>query len=106
VAGTVPDDEYNQYLIDQMDSDRDEVLTIHAEAEGLSKAALFEDFLDRMARIDRRVVPLGTLIDSAKTLPVASLEASDLPGREGWVATVSGRPPENSGGPTSASFRL
>ncbi|MCH2152756.1 MAG: 4-deoxy-4-formamido-L-arabinose-phosphoundecaprenol deformylase [Phycisphaerales bacterium] len=92
VAGQVSDDDYNEYMLDLMRADHDEVLTIHAEAEGMSKAAMFADFLDRVQASGREVVPLGSLIGDHETLPTRSIDQREIEGREGWVAVVAPQP--------------
>ena len=92
VAGEVSDDRYNDYMLDLMRPDHDEVLTIHAEAEGMSKADLFGDFLDRVEATGRKVVPLGALVGDPDTLPTGSIEQCEIEGREGWVAVVAPQP--------------
>ncbi len=89
VAGEVADADYNRFLMDSMRADRDEVLTIHAEAEGMSKSTMFESFLDEVVASGRTVVPLGELMTDASNLPTHSIEPRTIPGREGWLATVA-----------------
>lgn len=89
VAGEIPDDRYNEFLIDSMRADRDEVLTIHAEAEGMSKSGMFESFLDAVISSGREIVPLGRMIDETPSLPTHAIRPETLAGREGWLAVVS-----------------
>ena len=89
VAGRIGDQDYNDFLLESMRSDQDEVLAIHAEAEGLSKASLFEDFLDRVSDTGRTIVPLGDLVDEQADLPEHAIERGRVQGREGWVAVVA-----------------
>ncbi|MEE2906888.1 MAG: polysaccharide deacetylase family protein [Planctomycetota bacterium] len=89
VAGRIQDRDYNEFLLQSMRSDHDEVLTIHAEAEGMSKAAMFEDFLDRVIATGRSVVPLGELVDDSASLPAHTMTQGTIEGREGWVAVVT-----------------
>ena len=91
VAGEVADADYNRCFDDSMRADRDEVLTIHAEAEGMSKSTMFESFLDEVVASGRTVVPLGELMTDASNLPTHSIEPMTIPGREGWLATVASR---------------
>ena len=75
-------------------ADGDAVLTIHAEVEGMSKLALFEDFLDRAAAEGYVFAPLGTLLPTDHSLlPSGTLTREDIAGREGWVS-VAGSPVE------------
>lgn len=89
VAGEVPDENYNRFLMDSMRTGTDEVLTIHAEAEGMSKSRMFEAFLDDVIASGRDIVPLGELVADESTMPVHSIKPETIPGREGWLAVVS-----------------
>ncbi len=88
VAGEIDDGDYNAFMLKSMRPDHDEVLTIHAEAEGMSKASMFEDFLDQVMDTGRDIVPLGDLVDTSSMLPEYGLKADSIDGREGWVAVV------------------
>lgn len=92
VAGRVADREYNDFLINTMRPGHDEVLAVHAEAEGLSKASLFEEFLDRVIATGREIVPLGALVNEDQQLPGRGMHQAEIEGREGWVAVVSPAP--------------
>jgi len=71
-----------------------EVMTIHAEIEGMSQRAWFERFLDACRAAG---VPFTALADEAKraagdpALPVCRLEQGSVPGRSGTLA-VQGPP--------------
>ena len=88
VAGQVKDQDFNAYLLSKMRPDHDEVLTIHAESEGMSKASLFEDFLDRVTASGREIVPLGAMVEADGDLPTGVIEQDEIDGREGWVAVA------------------
>ncbi len=68
------------------------VLTIHAEVEGIARAALFEEFLDRSPERGLRFVPLGELLPAAVEIPVGAIAAGPVPGREGDVCLQAGAP--------------
>tara|TARA_Y100000589_G_scaffold274367_1_gene268102 strand:- start:2117 stop:3013 length:897 start_codon:yes stop_codon:yes gene_type:complete len=89
VAGEVSDDRYNEFLMESMRPDCDEVLTIHAEAEGMSKSRMFEAFLDDVIASGREIVPLGRLVDEGNTMPTHEIEQRTMAGREGWLAVVA-----------------
>ena len=61
------------------------VLTVHAEMEGLSKIEVFENFL---AKAEARGVKFMTLADIAERAAPAQCEitSGELPGRSGTVA--------------------
>ncbi|MCB9915768.1 MAG: 4-deoxy-4-formamido-L-arabinose-phosphoundecaprenol deformylase [Planctomycetes bacterium] len=84
--GGVDDESYNERLLELLEPGRLNVLTIHAEVEGIARAALFEDFLERALAAGWELVPLGELVPRGAELPVAPLEVRGLPGREGVLA--------------------
>ncbi len=85
---------YNAWLLDKIRPDRLNVLTVHAEAEGIACADLFVDFLHR-AR-DRGIVffPLGEFVERA--VPEAGMiKTGRMAGRAGWVAIQAKNPNVN-----------
>jgi undecaprenyl phosphate-alpha-L-ara4FN deformylase len=82
----ISDRNYTEYLLSLLHPDRLNVLTIHAEVEGLSRHAIFEDFL-RSARFRGCVfVPLRDLIPAPAPTQEGVISPQTIPGREGWVA--------------------
>ena len=78
---------YNQYLLSLVTEGRLNVLTIHAEVEGMSRSGLFEDFLQRARERVITFVPLGSLLpEDLSSIPVGVMERGSIAGREGWVA--------------------
>jgi undecaprenyl phosphate-alpha-L-ara4FN deformylase len=78
---------YNEWLMAQLRPGLLNVLTIHAEVEGIAGADLFESFLDQTASRATTCFPLGELLQNQpRPLPVSSIVASTVPGREGWIA--------------------
>jgi undecaprenyl phosphate-alpha-L-ara4FN deformylase len=61
------------------------VLCIHAEVEGLARAALFEDFLARSRDRGLSFTRLDEVLDDQGPLPAASLVQRTVPGREGLL---------------------
>lgn len=84
-SGTT-DDDYNERLLGLLRPNERNVLTIHAEVEGIARSGLFEDFLDRAAAGGVRFRPLGELLAGLETLPVCEVLRGSIPGREGWLA--------------------
>ena len=82
----VTDANYNEALLDQVQPGQLNVLTLHAEVEGIAKQALFARFLD-LAR-DRGISmgPLGDMIKRHPPKDYGRLEPEVIDGREGWVA--------------------
>ncbi|TKB24270.1 4-deoxy-4-formamido-L-arabinose-phosphoundecaprenol deformylase [Desulfopila sp. IMCC35006] len=78
---------YNTHLLSLMRSDQLNVLTIHAEVEGVSCSALFEKFLSMAKRAGTRFVPLRELLDSTQSIGSARITEGNTEGRDGLVAT-------------------
>ena len=85
----VDNDTYNSFLLQNIRPDALNVLTIHAEVEGICCHHLFSKFLDEADRLRLQFCPLGGLLPDE----VASgrIEKRTLPGREGWISCQSGQ---------------
>jgi undecaprenyl phosphate-alpha-L-ara4FN deformylase len=81
---------YNEFLLGQIRPDRLNVLTIHAEAEGIACRTMFDEFLDLSADRSIGFVPLGALLPESAELPDGTIEHTTIPGREGWIAVQKG----------------
>ncbi|MFH0880902.1 MAG: 4-deoxy-4-formamido-L-arabinose-phosphoundecaprenol deformylase [Lentisphaerota bacterium] len=84
---------YNDHMIGLLKPGALNVLTIHAEVEGLSCHEMFRQFLDRVCAQGWQIAPLGDLIKGQSSWPIARMEQRTFPGREGWMA-VQGQPPK------------
>jgi undecaprenyl phosphate-alpha-L-ara4FN deformylase len=62
------------------------VLTIHAEAEGISCLPLFRDFLDKARQRDIAFKPLGDILSQTQKIGTAVIHQSTVAGRDGWIA--------------------
>ena len=86
----VTNENYNERLIALLKKDAVNVLTIHAEAEGISCATMFENFLDRCQAMGVEfVAPIDLIPSDVSTLPRGSIAKGGLKGREGWLALQS-----------------
>ena len=85
--GAGADAAWNDQLLRLISDGAPHVLTIHAESEGGSKAALFEDFLARAIAQGHSFEPLGEWLarHSCDPLPTCALVPGQVPGREGWL---------------------
>jgi len=79
-------DTYNDYIFSRLSPNGLNVLTIHAEVEGIVCASWFERFLQKAKATGIAIVPLGDLIKGADDIPSGILRPGELPGREGWVS--------------------
>ncbi len=77
---------YNDYLLDMMQPDSLNVLTIHAEVEGNSCLPLFEDFLNKAGKRDFEFIPLGTLFTGTENIGTSEIVSGKAPGRDGWIS--------------------
>lgn len=76
----------NDHLLSLLRPEGLNVLTIHAEVEGMACRPLFEEFLDRALEAGVVPVPLGELLQEEDFLPTARILKGRVPGREGWVS--------------------
>jgi undecaprenyl phosphate-alpha-L-ara4FN deformylase len=76
---------YNGHILSLVKPARLNVLTIHAEAEGIVCRDLFDEFLAKAAARGIEVVPTVQLLEEA-ALPADAVVPRSLPGREGWIA--------------------
>ena len=82
----ISDANYNEYILSQIRADTLNVLTIHAEAEGIVKIQMFREFLEMSQSRGISFVPLGQLLDDVEDIESGSIAAHEIPGRQGWVA--------------------
>jgi len=91
VGSVVSEFGYNEYILEVMQQATDTregapVYTIHTEVEGVSRRALFEDFLCKAAQRQFVFSPLGSLLpDDLSTLPLGRVGCLPFPGREGCL---------------------
>lgn len=77
---------YNAYLLKRIQPDRLNVLTIHAEAEGIACYALFKSFLSKSCEQEVVFKPLGDLLSQTGTVAACGIGKAAAAGREGWLA--------------------
>lgn len=78
------DSNYNDYMISLLKPDNLNVLTIHAEVEGITKISIFEDFVRMAQSKGASFVPLGVILKNFPPIKKAAIVARSIPGREGW----------------------
>jgi undecaprenyl phosphate-alpha-L-ara4FN deformylase len=81
----ITNENYNDYLLSLIIPDRLNVLTIHAEAEGIVCEKLFDDFLSNAHSRNILFVPLGNLLENYPPEKHAKTIVGEIPGREGWI---------------------
>lgn len=86
----IDNERYNDYLLSQIRPRGLNVLTIHAEAEGIVCLDLFTRFVQKARSLGYTFMPLGRLLaDRSDIMPGRVVEGT-VPGREGWVAIQTG----------------
>ncbi|MGD8375298.1 MAG: 4-deoxy-4-formamido-L-arabinose-phosphoundecaprenol deformylase [Acidobacteriota bacterium] len=89
IVGTedVTPDRWNDFLMERIREDGYNVLTVHAEVEGIACAGLFDDFLSRCTARGWEIGPLSRLVPADPLrLPAARIVPTEVPGREGWIS--------------------
>ena len=77
---------YNDHILSLLNPEGLNVLTVHAEVEGISCADMFDAFLEQSAEKNCEFVPLSALLPPKNDIPAKRMISGTLPGREGWVA--------------------
>jgi undecaprenyl phosphate-alpha-L-ara4FN deformylase len=81
----VTNDNYNEKLLDMIQPQQLNVLTIHAEVEGIVCSDMFDDFLQRAKQRHLQFVPLGALLPDPDSIPPGYIKVDELAGREGTL---------------------
>ncbi len=83
----INDNTYNEHLLSLFRPNQLNVLTIHAEAEGISCLPLFEDFLINARARGVIFLPLKDVVSGFPPLAkTAQIVRCQIPGREGWLS--------------------
>lgn len=82
----VSESNYNEYLLSLLRPNGLNVLTIHAEAEGIICLGMFDRFLQMVRSMGGTLVPLGELLMDFHEIKHAVMVPQEIPGREGWVS--------------------
>jgi len=82
----VSNDSYNEHMLGLLDPGRLNVLTIHAEVEGMVCLDMFTRFVESVLSKGHSFVPLGTLVEESAQIDRAAMAPGEICGREGWVA--------------------
>lgn len=83
--GGIDDASYNAHLLSILREDALNVLTIHAEAEGIVCSRLFDEFLGEAHRRGAELVPLRSLLEDQAAPEPGGIVAGATPGREGTL---------------------
>jgi len=85
----ISNENYNEHIFSLLQPDQLNVLTIHAEVEGIVCASLFDDFLTQAKERNIEIVPLSAC-SKFDQLSVCSIQQVNFQGREGWIAVQTG----------------
>lgn len=78
---------WNDYLLERIRPGGYNVLTIHAEVEGIAALKMFDALLGQLSARGCEVGPLSRLLpDDLARLPVAAVRPGTVAGREGWLS--------------------
>jgi undecaprenyl phosphate-alpha-L-ara4FN deformylase len=82
----ISDSNYNDYMFSLFRPDRLNILTIHAEVEGIARLNLFDAFLKIARSKEICFVPLGAFLTDDFKIGSAPIMKKTIEGREGWVS--------------------
>jgi undecaprenyl phosphate-alpha-L-ara4FN deformylase len=91
IGPNCPPEAWNDHLLGMIQPDRLNVLTIHAEAEGISCLGLFEEFLLKASSRGITFEALGDLLSRAGKVPDGAMGKAVIAGRVGWVSVQEGK---------------
>lgn len=77
---------YNDYLLSLLEQQKLNVLTIHAEVEGIACLELFDHFIKMAQSRAASFIPLGTLLKDSPPAGRAAIINKEIPGRAGWIS--------------------
>ena len=77
---------YNEYMISLIEPGRLNILTIHAEVEGIARLTMFDTFLKMAVSKGISFVPLGAFLTEDLKIKPAPIIKKTTAGREGWVS--------------------
>ena len=84
--GGINEHNFNDYILSLINKTQLNVLTIHAEVEGIVCLDMFDRFLKSVRSMGAKLIPLGQLLNGGSEIETAVIEPREIPGRDGWVA--------------------
>jgi len=83
--GDVTAQTYNEYLLSLLNPHGLNVLTIHAEVEGIAQQKMFDRFLTTAQSMCAEMMPLGRLLRDDPEIAHSRMVSEEIEGRDGWV---------------------
>jgi undecaprenyl phosphate-alpha-L-ara4FN deformylase len=77
---------YNEHILSLIKPEGLNVLTIHAEVEGIACNGLFHEFIMKVREQGYQSTTLGSLLPDPAQLPATELKRETIPGRSGWAS--------------------
>jgi undecaprenyl phosphate-alpha-L-ara4FN deformylase len=77
---------YNEYVLSLVKPEQLNVLTVHAEVEGISCAKMFGRFLKTARSKGMTLVPLSAFLEENLSIEKSSIERGKINGRDGWIS--------------------
>lgn len=77
---------YNDYLLSLLEQEELNVLTIHAEVEGIAYLEMFDRFVKMAQSREASFISLGTQLKDSPPAGRAAIIAEEIPGRAGWIS--------------------
>ncbi len=85
----VTNENYNEYILSQIEPGQLNVLTIHTEAEGIVCLKMFKEFIQNCKEKGIKIVSMGEIYERIKsTQQILNLSIEEIPGREGKLALL------------------
>ena len=79
----ITDENFNKAMFDLIKPGQLNVLTIHAEVEGIAKKEMFDEFLAQARQRNIQLVPMAQLLPSLEEIPCGKIIQGAVAGREG-----------------------
>ncbi|MFH1061377.1 MAG: polysaccharide deacetylase family protein [Candidatus Omnitrophota bacterium] len=88
-SNNISDINYNQHVLSLIKPKQLNVLTIHAEVEGIAYLEMFAEFIRLAKQQNILIMPLGDLLDGKLPIEQGYIIKSRIKGRQGWLCLQS-----------------
>lgn len=85
-SGGVTPESFGDFILSRLRENALNVLTIHAEAEGIAVKNEFIKFIEKTLALGHEFCPLGVFVSGAEAIPAGIIAEGKIPGREGRVS--------------------